>query len=183
MRPPSTSCLRTRAPSAGRGSESGRGTLMSRIALVEVDDHAVPRSAALPPPELRTLDAIHLATALSLGEDLGAICDYDSRLADATASAGWRSRRRREGPRGFVSEGRLEPCGFSFSRSVTDRCSQVATHRAGRPSSSHSAYEPGPASEQAAPPDREAFPDVPLCSCPQSLSVPVMQRGQASLQS
>jgi hypothetical protein len=60
---------------------------MSRIALVELDDHVVPRAAALQPPELRTIDAIHLARS-SLGEDLGAICDYDSRLADAAASAG-----------------------------------------------------------------------------------------------
>lgn len=40
------------------------------------------------PTELRTLDAVHLATALSLGEDLGALCAYDSPLADTAAAMG-----------------------------------------------------------------------------------------------
>jgi len=37
---------------------------------------------------LRALDAIHLATALSLGEDLGAFCCYDRRLIEAAEAAG-----------------------------------------------------------------------------------------------
>jgi hypothetical protein len=39
---------------------------MSRIALVELDDHVVSRAAALQPPELRTIDAIHLARSSPL---------------------------------------------------------------------------------------------------------------------
>jgi len=46
----------------------------------------VQRAAALGPPELRTLDAIHLATAISLGRDLGAVCAYDVRLGNAAAA-------------------------------------------------------------------------------------------------
>jgi predicted nucleic acid-binding protein len=72
----------------GGGAIRRARTVISRVALVELDDHVVRRAAALQPTELRTLDAIHLAAALSLGEDLGAICGYDSRLADAAASAG-----------------------------------------------------------------------------------------------
>ena len=37
----------------------------------------------LPDPMLRSLDAIHLATALQLGQDLEALVTYDSRLAAA----------------------------------------------------------------------------------------------------
>jgi predicted nucleic acid-binding protein len=37
---------------------------------------------------LRTLDAIHLATALSLREDLGEFATYDTRLAGAAREAG-----------------------------------------------------------------------------------------------
>src|SRR5215469_15885000 len=39
----------------------------------------------LRPPELRSLDAIHLATAWSLGTNLGAFITYDQRLAAAAA--------------------------------------------------------------------------------------------------
>lgn len=43
---------------------------------------------AHPPYELRTLDAIHLGTALSLGESLEAFVVYDARLADAARNEG-----------------------------------------------------------------------------------------------
>jgi uncharacterized protein len=51
-------------------------------------DITVHAAAAIEPTELLTLDAIHLATALSIGEDLGAMCAYDARLADAAAGKG-----------------------------------------------------------------------------------------------
>lgn len=40
------------------------------------------------PLALRTLDAIHLAAALSLGGDLGAMAAYDTGLAGAAAGCG-----------------------------------------------------------------------------------------------
>ena len=39
-------------------------------------------------PMLRTLDAIHLATAVSLRDDLESLVTYDHRLAQATTDAG-----------------------------------------------------------------------------------------------
>lgn len=42
----------------------------------------------LDPPELRSLDALHLATALELGDDLRGIVAYDRRLAEAAAAYG-----------------------------------------------------------------------------------------------
>jgi predicted nucleic acid-binding protein len=40
------------------------------------------------PDELRTLDALHLACALELGDDLGAVVTYDERLAAGCTGAG-----------------------------------------------------------------------------------------------
>jgi len=67
---------------------------------IEVDDVAaalaeIPLSTrvrgvagSLEPAALRTLDAIHLASALELGADLGALLTYDRRLADAARARG-----------------------------------------------------------------------------------------------
>jgi hypothetical protein len=63
------------------------GAVVARLGLVELGDEVIERAAGLNPPILRTLDAIHLATALSLGEEIGSFCAYDPRLADAAASA------------------------------------------------------------------------------------------------
>lgn len=40
------------------------------------------------PLELRTLDAIHLATAQRLGVDLGRLCSYVGRMRDAAEDLG-----------------------------------------------------------------------------------------------
>jgi len=58
------------------------------LALIPLDEAVLDRAAELEPAELRTLDALHLATALSLGDDLGAMLVYDSRLAEAGRGAG-----------------------------------------------------------------------------------------------
>jgi len=70
----------------GGGGVRRARTVLSRIALVDLDEDVVQRAAALGPPELRTLDAIHLATAISLGRDLGALCAYDIRLGGAAVA-------------------------------------------------------------------------------------------------
>jgi predicted nucleic acid-binding protein len=43
--------------------------------------------AALSPASLRSFDAIHLATALSPGQDLAGVVTYDQRLSDAAVGA------------------------------------------------------------------------------------------------
>lgn len=62
--------------------------VLSRLALVELDEAVVRAAATVRPTDLRTLDAIHLATALTLGDDLGPLCAYDTRLADAATLSG-----------------------------------------------------------------------------------------------
>jgi uncharacterized protein len=53
-----------------------------------VDDENLTSAALLGPPALRTLDAIHLAAALTLGDELLAIVTYDDRMAEAARSLG-----------------------------------------------------------------------------------------------
>jgi predicted nucleic acid-binding protein len=55
--------------------------LLGRIAIYEIDDVVRTTAAAYAEPSLRSLDAIHLATADAvLGEDLTAFVSYDRRL-------------------------------------------------------------------------------------------------------
>jgi uncharacterized protein len=61
---------------------------LQRLALLRIDFAILEVAAELGPPLLRTLDAIHLASAASLGGDLGGIVAYDARLAQAARNMG-----------------------------------------------------------------------------------------------
>lgn len=62
--------------------------VLSTVFLFEIDT-AIRRAAArMPDPLLRSLDAIHLATALEFGADLQAFVAYDRRLLAAATAAG-----------------------------------------------------------------------------------------------
>lgn len=61
--------------------------MLGCIALVAVDDPLLRAAAALSPSGLRSLDAVHLATALSL-DGLDAVVTYDRRLDAAAAQTG-----------------------------------------------------------------------------------------------
>jgi predicted nucleic acid-binding protein len=61
--------------------------LLTRLHFVEISSALLDAAAVLPPPDLRALDAIHLAAALT-APDLRAFVSYDRRLADAAAQAG-----------------------------------------------------------------------------------------------
>jgi uncharacterized protein len=61
--------------------------LLTRLQFVEISRALLDAAADLPPPELRALDAIHLAAAMT-APDLRALVTYDRRLADAAAHAG-----------------------------------------------------------------------------------------------
>jgi predicted nucleic acid-binding protein len=55
---------------------------MEELELLQVDRTILDAAADLP-VEARSLDAIHLASALALGRDLGVIVTYDARMARA----------------------------------------------------------------------------------------------------
>jgi len=63
--------------------------VLARLDLVRVGDRVLERASGLPPPLLRSLDAIHLATAEQLGVDLARVVTYDERMADAARGLGW----------------------------------------------------------------------------------------------
>jgi uncharacterized protein len=62
-------------------------SIIARLHLVPLNNRLLDAAATKLPPELRTLDAIHLAAAMT-APDLRAIVTYDRRLADAAATAG-----------------------------------------------------------------------------------------------
>ena len=57
--------------------------VLARIRILRIDDDVLTRAADLDPGVLRSLDAIHLASALALGADLEAVVTYDGRMRDA----------------------------------------------------------------------------------------------------
>lgn len=59
------------------------------VALLPLDDALLDTATSLGPPLLRSLDAIHLATALSIRDDIGALFTYDERLAEAAGDRGF----------------------------------------------------------------------------------------------
>ena len=63
-------------------------TVLDGLIFLEFDTAIAEAAKEIAPPALRSIDAIHLATALSLGEDLGGFVCYDRRLADAAELVG-----------------------------------------------------------------------------------------------
>ena len=61
---------------------------LRRVDLIGMDDRILDAAGTLAPQILRTLDAIHLATALAVGDDLEAIVTYDERMIDAARLLG-----------------------------------------------------------------------------------------------
>ena len=70
-------------PAVRRGQE-----VLARLELIRVSDRILAAAGSLLPSELRTLDAIHLATARQLGGDLVRLIAYDERLRNAAAATG-----------------------------------------------------------------------------------------------
>lgn len=62
--------------------------VLAGLDLVRVDNRVLDLAGRLAPLELRSLDAIHLATAQRLGGDLATLCTYDRRMRDAAEDLG-----------------------------------------------------------------------------------------------
>ena len=63
--------------------------VIARVARYEIDDAVRSTAASYPDPNLRSLDAIHLATAKGVfGHRLTAFISYDQRLLAAAEAAG-----------------------------------------------------------------------------------------------
>jgi uncharacterized protein len=64
-----------------------RGSLRG-VDLIAIDDRILDAAGTLEPQVLRTLDAIHLATAMAVGDDLESIVTYDARMIEAARLVG-----------------------------------------------------------------------------------------------
>lgn len=63
-------------------------SFLDGMALLPLDNAVLDEATAIDPTELRSLDALHLATALSVRDEIGAFFTYDERLGEAAASHG-----------------------------------------------------------------------------------------------
>lgn len=62
--------------------------LMRSVHMVRMDEPLLDRAGDINPPDLRSLDAIHLAAALQLSTDVGVLFVYDARLKQAAEACG-----------------------------------------------------------------------------------------------
>lgn len=60
---------------------------IATLDLIAIDDRILDAAGELD-PDVRSLDAIHLASALELGSDLGAVVSYDEQMRRAAVELG-----------------------------------------------------------------------------------------------
>ena len=84
-----TEVVRALLPLGSDAVRRGRDVL-ARVDLMRINDRVLDAAGLLAPADLRSLDAIHLASAEMLGSDLRAFVTYDERLATAAAGRGFR---------------------------------------------------------------------------------------------
>lgn len=62
--------------------------VVARVRKVTLSPGVLTTAASLQPPALRSLDAVHLASALQMRADLSSFVTYDQRLLEAAKDAG-----------------------------------------------------------------------------------------------
>ncbi len=84
--------VRVEVVRAARRSDQASGErarrALSALVMISVDRALYDAAADLDPPLLRTLDALHLAAALSVGSSLAAVVTYDERMTHAARRLG-----------------------------------------------------------------------------------------------
>lgn len=83
-----TEVARALMPSGTEAVSRGEEVLR-RIQLIRLNDRVLREAGRIEPAELRSLDAIHLASARQLGSSVKQIVTYDERMADAATASGW----------------------------------------------------------------------------------------------
>ncbi len=82
--------VRAAGRAAGTAAVAAARNQLAGIRLLPLNGEIRRRAGELTPVTLRSLDAIHLATALNLGERLETFCGYDARMTAAASQAGLR---------------------------------------------------------------------------------------------
>jgi uncharacterized protein len=84
-----TEVARALMPSGPEAVARGENALR-RIQLLRVNDRVLDDAGRMEPAELRSLDAIHLASVRQLGSSVKRIVTYDERMATGARALGWR---------------------------------------------------------------------------------------------
>lgn len=84
--------LRTEALRTAQAQSAARvGSMriaLRQVAFIDLDRPLFDAAGTIQPPDVRSLDAVHLVAALSLGDDLDELITYDTRMAAAATSHG-----------------------------------------------------------------------------------------------
>lgn len=67
------------------------GLMLDGVTQIEVSDAVLESASRFPDPMLRSLDAIHLATALLIRDDIDLLLSYDDRMVTAASTHGLRT--------------------------------------------------------------------------------------------
>jgi hypothetical protein len=80
--------LRTVARVAEPGDVEHGTSMLEGVQFIELDAAVADVAGSAGPVSRRSLDAIHVASAMSVGDEIEAFVTYDLRLADAARAAG-----------------------------------------------------------------------------------------------
>ena len=83
-----TEVARALMPSGDEAIARGEDVLR-RVQLLRVNDRVLREAGRMEPADLRSLDAIHLASAQLIGASIRQIVTYDERMAAAARASGW----------------------------------------------------------------------------------------------
>ena len=64
------------------------GEVVAQVSVIDVGEPIRARASMLEPATIRSLDALHLATVIEIGDALDAVVTYDARMAAAARSLG-----------------------------------------------------------------------------------------------
>lgn len=65
--------------------------MLEKVKLLTLDSEMLNDAADLGPPTLRSLDAIHLAAAMTLRDEVDELITYDRRMAEAATDLGFKT--------------------------------------------------------------------------------------------
>lgn len=82
-------CRRLPDPAIAQAADLAVVQVLLAVNLVPVAADVIETAATLGPPGLRSLDALHLATALTIRQHISVMLTYDDRLGRAAGASGF----------------------------------------------------------------------------------------------
>lgn len=72
----------------GEGYAADARSFLLGMSMLPLDEAVLTEASSIDPAMLRSLDAVHLATALSVRDEIGIFITYDQRLGEAAIAHG-----------------------------------------------------------------------------------------------